>query len=61
MTDANSAMAFFYPSLNSWVLSARHFPIWTKMGTSTDTCQKDLCHVEFRLTFQTDTLWTDLL
>jgi hypothetical protein len=52
-TDANSAMAFFYPALNSWVLSSSKGA--AKMAsTSADNCQKQLCHVEFPLRFQTE-------
>ena len=53
MTDANSAMAFFYPVLNSWVSFILQ-GFRNMASTSADNWQKHLCHVEFPLTFQTE-------
>jgi hypothetical protein len=53
VTDAVGAMAFFYRSLNSWVLQA---DLGTSRalnsGTNADTCQNNFCHVEFPLISQ---------
>jgi len=49
--DADGAMAFFYPLLNSWVLTAFEPGASALIGTCADTCQNNLSHVEFPLTF----------
>jgi hypothetical protein len=54
MTDANSAMAFFYAPLNSWVTLFQLQLIPHQQRTSPDTCENNFCHVEFPLTFQTE-------
>jgi hypothetical protein len=52
MTDADGAMAFFYRSLNCWVVS-RLLKLYARgSGTCADTCQNNFRHVEFPLTFQ---------
>jgi hypothetical protein len=50
-------MAFFYPSLNSWVLFSPDSGLHAqKSSINADTCAKSLGHVEFPLTFQTEFL-----
>ncbi|MCU1331191.1 MAG: hypothetical protein JWM08_183 [Candidatus Angelobacter sp.] len=58
MTDADSAMAYFYRSLNSWVVPETSGVVHSFRASCSDartkanTCQNNFCRVEFPLTFQ---------
>jgi hypothetical protein len=47
-------MAFFYPLLNSWVLTSQSSLTRKKTGAKPDTCANNLHHVKFPLTFKTE-------